>query len=108
MKISIDISLFYGSGGSAFGNVHGHLELAAVPPVGSSISLMYPVKPALPLDLKGFSGSLKVNEVRFTPMPCITAPVTLSLEDVHFENQDDARSLMNYLISGFGLYGDEY
>lgn len=108
MKISIDISLFFGKDGSAFGNVHGQLELVAVPSVGSLVNFVFPLGSTPPLNIDRFSGFLAVKTVRYTPMPCVGAPVSLEMEDVILNDRDTASALMSYLVKGFGLYGDEY
>jgi hypothetical protein len=107
MKIHIDLSLFYGATG-AFGNIHGNLELAAAPFIGSSIVLVPALNETLPVLVPGFNGVVKVTDVRFAPASSLVSEVSLSLEDLVLQSEDDARKVMKYLEEGFGLYGDEY
>lgn len=107
MKVHIDLSLFYGASG-AFGNVHGDLELVAVPFIGSSVVLAPALNETLPVLVTGFNGIVKVTDVRFAPATSLVKGVSLSLEDLVLESAEDARKVMNYLEEGFGLFGDEY
>jgi hypothetical protein len=107
MKIHVDVSLFCSQSG-AFGNIHGDLELAGVPAVGSSIVFMSPSNGVLPVRVPGFGGSLKVTDVRFAVGQTMTAGISVSLDDLVLHSEDDARQVMKYLELGFGLFGDEY
>src|SRR5258706_7488472 len=107
MKVHVDLSLFYGATG-AFGNVHGDLELAAVPFIGSSVVLAPALNETLPVLVPGFNGIVKVTDVRFAPATSLVREVSLSLDDLALQSVDDARQVMKYLEEGFGLFGDEY
>jgi hypothetical protein len=107
MKIHVDLSLFCGPAG-AFGNSHGELELLTVPSIGSSITFLSPRDGVGPVVVPGFTGCVKVTDVRLAPVPSKIAGVSLSLEDLVLHSESDARKVMRYLEEGFGLFGDEY
>lgn len=109
MKIYVDLSVLCSGGeGTAVGRVSGMLELAAVPPIGSLVVLAHPANGIQPIAVPGFSGMMKVAEVRFEPVSSSAVNVAMSLEDVTVASIEDGRKVMNFLAQGFGLSGEEY
>ena len=102
----IDFSMFL-SDGSAFGNVHGELELPSIPRVGEGISFLFPNNGVLPIALPEFLGILQVENVTYAPQASGTS-VWLSLDPVVLGNSADALSLCEFMQAGYGLYGDAY
>lgn len=107
MKIHVDVSLFCNPTG-AFGNVHGEIELASAPSIGSSIVFMFPHNGTTSVCVPGFDGIVNVTDVRFTPAPSLTAGISLGLDGIVLQSEGDARKVMKYLEEGFWLFGDEY
>ena len=85
----------------------GLLDFAAVPFIGSTIIFAHPKNSVTPVILDGFSGFLKVVDLRFEPSDA-DASVALSLEDIRVSHIEDAKKVMKYLEDGFGLSNDEY
>lgn len=106
MKIYIDLSIFSTCHG-AVGRISGLLNFAVVPFIGSTIVFTNPGNSAIPIVLDGFSGLLKVTDLRFEPSNA-DASIALSLEDIRVSCIEDARKVMKYLEDGFGLTSDEY
>jgi hypothetical protein len=106
MKIYIDLSVL--TNAAAVGRVHGELELAAVPPIGSRLVLSSPKNGVLPIQVSGFTGQLRICEILFWPVSPDTVSVSLMLDDVVVASISEGREVMKFLEDGFGLYVDEY
>ena len=106
MEFNIDISLFVGST-KAYGNITGTIQLPACPSIGDIISLSFPAKEGVKsTTIKEFSGHLAITRVIFSPRNKGT--ISLCLEDVTVNNEENAKELIAYLSDGFGLFFDEY
>jgi hypothetical protein len=103
MRIYVDFSVFTDS--QAVGNVHGFLELGALPRQGELVSFERPKEGVTPIQVKGFPYQLSVEQVIHTAGG---GQGSLSLADVVLGSRDDAKTLFAYLEQGFGLYADEY
>lgn len=106
MKVQVDASIFSKAEGS-IGMVSGRLELASVPPIGSKICFTRPVNTAIPPNIEGFTGHLIVEDVIFMPSDADIA-ATAMLADIVVATLADARKLMEYMETGFGLCYDEF
>jgi hypothetical protein len=102
----IDFSIFL-SDGSAFGNIHGELELPSIPRIGEGISFLFPNNGVMPIVLPEFLGILRVENVTYTPQSLGTS-ISISLDSVVLRNSADALSLWEFMQAGYGLYGDPY
>lgn len=106
MDFNIDISLFIGST-QAYGNFTGKIQLPFCPSKDDCISFSNPIgKDVKPIIVKEFFQSLVVTRVIFNPG--LNTRVSLMLEDITVNNENDAKSIVAYLEDGFGLYFDEY
>jgi hypothetical protein len=106
MKIYIDFSIIC-SGGPAFGNVYGYIYLTHIPPIGSTVKLSDP-KNGAKLEISGYIGHFKVENIIFVPDSDEFTKILLSLSDITLKNKDDARKLGRFMEDGFGLFCDEY
>lgn len=106
MNIYIDLSVMTIEE-SAGGRVSGVLDLVAVPPVGSTVMLARPPNEIPFVVVAGFTGHLKVTEVRFEPSSH-TVSVAISLEDVTVPTMAEARKVMKFLTEGFGLSAEDF
>jgi hypothetical protein len=106
VKIRIDVSIF-SSPIAAYGNVSGPIDLVAVPSVGNTVSFLSPKNGVPGIQVSGFSGVLKVTDVRFSPNSP-TDPVSVCLEDVVTESVGAAQEVMGFLESGFDLFAVQY
>jgi hypothetical protein len=103
MRIYVDFSVFTDS--EAVGNVHGYLDLGALPRKGELVSFDRPQMGIAPIQVAGFPYQLAVEQVVHTAGD---RQGSLSLTDVVVGSREDAKSLFAYLEHGFGLYADEY
>lgn len=106
MKVNIDSSLSTASG-EAIGRLHGAVELATVPPVGSSISFLSPRGEAMLPMVGGFSGMVQVAALQFAAN-CVTDGALALLAGIVVPNREDGKKLAKYLEDGFGVFLEEY
>lgn len=106
MKVDIDSSLST-RGGEAIGRLHGAIELAAVPPIGSSISFLSARGGAMLPMIEGFSGMARVAALQLAAN-LTTNGVLAILEDIAVPTREDGRRLAKYLEEGFGVFLEEY
>ncbi len=106
MKIFVDASVFSVGGGS-FGRLSGILELVEVPSVGDQVALIRSIEGGGTAFPAAFAGALKVEGVRFKPLPSEVV-ASLSLEDLILPTAQDCREMAKYLDQGFGLWIEEF
>lgn len=106
MKVNIDSSLLV-SDGAAIGRIHGSVNLASAPSIGSSISFMYPKEPTTFPVVGGFNGLVRVSAVQFAAN-CESDGVLALLEDIVVSNRQDGLRLAEFLREGFGLFLEVY
>jgi hypothetical protein len=107
MKIYLDASVLI-TDDRAAGRVSGVIELAAVPPIGSHVMLAKPLKPVGSINVRGFTGALKVTDLRFEAVIADAVSISASLEDICVSSIEEARQVMQFLEQGFDLSADEY
>jgi hypothetical protein len=103
---NLDFSVFVDPS-TAFGNVTGNIELAAVPRIGEQISFLFPKNGVSPIILPGFQHALRVEGVIYNANSPVAATL-ISLETVVLTSASDAMLLFKFLEDGFGLFGSEY
>jgi hypothetical protein len=106
VNIYLDLSVLVANG-AAVGRVSGTIDLAAIPPIGSTIVLTRPSHGVTPIAVEGFTGHMRVTDLRFEPSTS-TVSIAVSLEDVVTPSIADGLKVMRYLADGFGLSADEY
>jgi hypothetical protein len=87
--------------------VSGVLDLAAVPAIGSTVVLAAPSNATPFVAISGFTGHLKVTEVRYEPSSQ-SVGVSISLEDVTVPTRADALKVMKFFSEGFGLSAEDF
>jgi hypothetical protein len=107
MKIYVDVSVMT-SEESAGGRVSGILDLVAVPSIGATLVLSNPRNKVPYVSVAGFTGHIRVTDVRFEPCYDDAVSVALSLEDVVVPTMSEARVLMQFLSEGFGLSAEAF
>lgn len=108
MKVYVDLSVFVGDE-TALGMVSGDLELAFLPPIGSSIAFTTPLDGVGPVEVPGFNGLVKVENLLLHPMnDRVSVAAAVFLADVVVRSKHDGKAVMDYLERGFGLMSVEY
>lgn len=106
MKIYVDFSIHTATG-SAVGRVSGYLDFAAIPQINNVVVLAKPIRETPFPKVDGFTGHMRVQEVRFEPSST-DAATSLTLDDLIVPSSTDADSLFRYFEQGFGLSADSY
>lgn len=107
MRIAVDLSIFVKDVKSV-GSISGFLELEAFPSKGDVVSFLFPLDTqAAPCTVRDCNLLLEVERVTFTPLPSAIGGVSLSLEDLILQSDQDALAVVKYLESGFNLFFDE-
>jgi hypothetical protein len=108
MKVHVDCSVSL-IDGTAFGVISGELDLPVAPAVGNIILLNE--APGVPRPVvadRRFLGHLEIETVMYRPTFIPGIGVLLSLKPIVLTSVSDARSVIQYLEEGFGLFGDEF
>lgn len=105
MRVYIDFSVFISSPteSEAYGNVHGTVELPAIPTSGDRILFMKSPKKKLFPKIEGATWSIVVDVVIFS---IGEDDICLSLQDVIVKTKSEAEALVDYFVDGFDLYFD--
>jgi hypothetical protein len=107
MKIAVDLSVFVKDVKSV-GRVSGFLELEGIPSQGDTVSFLLPLDmQAPPCTVRDCNLLLEVERVTFTPLPSAIGGVSLSLEDLILQSDQDALMVVKYLESSFNLFFEE-
>ena len=106
MRLNVDLSVF-ALPAHAVGRVHGAIDLEVVPRQGELIGFTFPNNGVLPLNIPSYPHQLRVEQVLHSPK-ALAEQVTLMIEPLTLNSIAEARSVMEFLEKGFGLYSDEY
>lgn len=106
MKVRIDFSVFT-SNGDAVGRINGNLDLAVVPVIGDTVSLMLSPNGMAICPGHEFGGQLKITD-RVIVAGQQDPPIILMLSDLITETRKQALDLMEYFERGFGFFSTTY
>lgn len=105
MKVRVDFSVFISSltESKAYGNIHGTLELPAVPFPGNGLSFLFSPRKKIPPKIGDFEWTLGIERVTFLVGQ---NQICLALQDVVVKTKSEAEAFTDYFVGGFDLYFD--
>lgn len=105
MIIKLDLSIYIKTGIS-YGQITGVIESCVSPFSGSLISFQNPIKQTTLHPFGFWGGFLEVDKILIIPQPSKIGDLLISLKDIVFNSEEDARCFTAYLEEGFGFYFD--
>jgi len=97
-KVYVDASIF--TKAKAFGKISGQIDVSIIPQIGDLMTF----GPRGPTSVFTVVGLLRVNDRIISANDGVA--VSLVLEDIIVETDEDARKLIQFFEAGHGLLGD--